>query len=112
MKNRAFTLIELLVVVAIIALLVSILIPSLHLARKITLRTVCASNLHQLHLGTVTFTHNNENKLLSMSIWPKPFPKGWFAWDGNMPSLVRADPNRPQGPSFMPYFSETPELFY
>lgn len=46
-----FTLIEVLVVVAIIALLVSILIPSLASAREQSRRAVCLSNLHQTGIG-------------------------------------------------------------
>jgi len=45
-KGRGFTLIELLVVVAIMAVLVSILMPSLHNTKKLARVAACASNQH------------------------------------------------------------------
>jgi len=50
-RKIGFTLIELLVVVAIIALLVTILMPSLDRAKELARRVVCAANLRGVGLG-------------------------------------------------------------
>ena len=52
---HGFTLIELLVVVGIIALLVSIMLPSLEKARKLAKQSVCLSNQHQLVLACLMY---------------------------------------------------------
>jgi len=59
MKRKGFTLIELLVVVAIIALLISILLPSLARAREITKRAVCASNLRGIGQSMKVYANDN-----------------------------------------------------
>jgi prepilin-type N-terminal cleavage/methylation domain-containing protein/prepilin-type processing-associated H-X9-DG protein len=52
----AFTLVELLVVVAIIALLLSILLPSLRGAREQARQAVCLSNARQLHVANASYS--------------------------------------------------------
>lgn len=54
-QSRGFTLVELLVVVGIIALLVSILLPTLAVARQSALTTTCASNVRQLAICSIAY---------------------------------------------------------
>ena len=72
-KRTAFTLIELLVVVAIIALLVAILLPSLNAARAEAQRIVCMSRLKQFAYAFVYYCNDNGGQ----------FPEGSDRWEEN-----------------------------
>lgn len=61
--RKSFTLIELLVVVAIIGILVSLLLPSLDKARKMTKVAVCGSNNKQLFNGFMLYSKNDNYRL-------------------------------------------------
>ncbi|MGD8453816.1 MAG: prepilin-type N-terminal cleavage/methylation domain-containing protein [Phycisphaerae bacterium] len=75
-RARAFTLIELLVVVAIIALLIAILLPSLSLAREQAKATACLSNIRSMGQMVHTFANDRE---------------GWFQIAASANGLLQAD---------------------
>ena len=60
-SRKAFTLVELMVVVAIIALLISILLPSLAKAREQAYQVKCASNLKSIWLGIFYYAEDKAN---------------------------------------------------
>ena len=68
-ERGAFTLIELLVVVAIIALLVALLLPSLARAKEITRRSICATNLHHWFEGGFLYANNYNGSYPGATMW-------------------------------------------
>ncbi|MEM7807089.1 MAG: prepilin-type N-terminal cleavage/methylation domain-containing protein [Planctomycetota bacterium] len=70
-RPRGFTLVELLVVIGIIALLVSILLPSLVRARQSAGEVKCLSNVRQLVAASALYANDNSGSLISWS-WNMP----------------------------------------
>lgn len=71
---KGFTLIELLVVVAIIAILLSIVLPSLRKAKMYARRVICSNQVRQLAIGCDIYSQLNDN------LYPLNAATGWL-WD-------------------------------
>ena len=76
--SAGFTLIELLVVIAIIAVLASLLMPSLRNARSSAHLAVCASNLRQIGISIVLYASAEDGRMppISERWWHQPFLPG------------------------------------
>jgi prepilin-type N-terminal cleavage/methylation domain-containing protein/prepilin-type processing-associated H-X9-DG protein len=94
MARAAFTLIELLVVIAIIAVLASLLLPTLARAQGTARKSACVSNQHQFGLAWQLYLDDHADRFpdrrdlkaslpggyLPWTTWPKSDPRaGWAA---------------------------------
>ncbi len=89
---KGFTLIELLVVISIIAILLSIIVPSLRRVKELGMRAVCLSNLNQLTKAWQAYATNNKDKIVSGNTWSAaqgnqvvPGEDGWVGWTPGRP---------------------------
>lgn len=83
---RGFTLIDLLASIAVVALLIGILLPSLGRVHESAKRVVCASNLRQVGLGVHMYTTDNDSRLP-----PSTFAMGYGPMWGTDPMVLRID---------------------
>lgn len=101
-KVRGFTLIELLVVVAIIALLIAILLPSLGRARENARTTVCGTHMKQIALANLMYIDQNNGRMIPAGMidglscnLPNTPGRYWatdLAVEGYLPSKNNIDP--------------------
>jgi prepilin-type N-terminal cleavage/methylation domain-containing protein/prepilin-type processing-associated H-X9-DG protein len=77
-RRTAFTLIELLVVIAMIALLMGILLPSLHRARRQARKIACLSNLRQIGIALQAYLPDSEYRLPPSSCHVKDPNEHWL----------------------------------
>ena len=75
-SRYAFTLKKLLVVISVIALLITLLLPAIEGAREATRIAMCATQLHQIHIGPTVFAgHLKQSRPRSRCCRSMPRPR-------------------------------------
>src|SRR5689334_19358940 len=93
----AFTLVELLVVIGIIALLISILLPTLAKARSAARTVACAANLRSILQGMQMFAAQNKGQIPG-SAWTT----ARFLWLPGPNDVINGNKNLSYGPGKCP----------
>jgi prepilin-type N-terminal cleavage/methylation domain-containing protein/prepilin-type processing-associated H-X9-DG protein len=79
-RRSAFTLVELLVVIGIIAVLISILLPTLRSVRRQANQLQCSSNMKQIATAMIMYVQDNKGKHppSGAPVIPGVYPYGWW----------------------------------
>jgi prepilin-type N-terminal cleavage/methylation domain-containing protein len=87
-KKRGFTLIELLLVIAIVALLVSIILPGLSSARRGARQARNLANLKQIGLATQTYSTDFQDRIWGFTWRAGERPSGFNPADPDAPGIT------------------------
>ena len=93
-RRPGFTLVELLVVIGIIALLISILLPSLNRAREQANATKCLNNMRQVGIAFMMYAGENKGLFPMGSRWDQAYREDWLWWQITAPPAGRSEERR------------------
>ena len=85
-QHHAFTLVELLVVIGVIAILLSLLLPTVAGARRSAQRVACLSNLREIGLAFTSYLGTNRNHYPRPAQLNLPKPEDWIWWESSRSS--------------------------
>ncbi|MBY0310555.1 MAG: prepilin-type N-terminal cleavage/methylation domain-containing protein [Phycisphaerales bacterium] len=94
LAHRAFTLIELLLVIGIIALLISILLPSIGKARKAARVSICMSNQRQVAAGNHNYASEWKGRLCAYTWTPTTVQSNWGELNAHTGDFIQAHANQ------------------
>lgn len=111
-----FTIIDVLVTMAVIAILISLLSPSLSSVRESARQVVCRSNVLQIGIGISIFARDNRDHMIPPSI-NSPIAGGADPWQTMSLRLMTPTPGEPEGWDglgrlYQEDILPTPKLFY
>ena len=106
--RRAFTLIEMLVVIAIIAILVSLLLPALKHAREAARTVLCLSNLKQIGVAITAYAGDYKQQIFESGV-DNPF-RFWHSGPTN-PTLPISSSNPATLGPIWEYVTKTDNIF-